>query len=40
VLREPVRDRDPLYREIADHVIDTDSSSPRVIAQRVLAQLP
>jgi shikimate kinase len=31
--------RNPLYREIADHVIDTDSSSPKVIAQRLLAQL-
>ena len=40
VLRELMAVRDPLYREIADHVIDTDSSSPKVIAQRLLAQLP
>jgi shikimate kinase len=40
VLRELFALRDPLYREIADHVIDTDSSSPRVIAQRLLSQLP
>jgi shikimate kinase len=40
VLRQLYEIRDPLYRGIADHVIDTDSSSPRVIAQRLLAQLP
>lgn len=40
VLRELIALRDPLYREIADHVIDTDSSSPKVIAQRLLTQLP
>ena len=39
-LRELIAIRDPLYRQIADHVIDTDSSSPRVIAQRLLQQLP
>jgi shikimate kinase len=39
-LRELITLRDPLYREIADHVIDTDSSSPKVIAQRLLSQLP
>lgn len=40
VLRELMAIRDPLYREIADHVIDTDRSNPRVIARRLLAQLP
>lgn len=40
VLRDLIAVRDPLYRGIADHVIDTDSSSPKVIAQRLLAQLP
>lgn len=40
VLRSLIELRDPLYREIADHVIDTDSSSPKVIAQRLLTQLP
>lgn len=40
VLRELIELRDPLYRSIADHVIDTDSSSPKVIAQRLIAQLP
>jgi shikimate kinase len=39
VLRELIALRDPLYREVADHIIDTDSSSPKVIAQRLLAQL-
>lgn len=40
VLSDLIAVRDPLYRDIADHVIDTDSSSPKVIAQRLLAQLP
>ncbi len=39
VLRELIAVRDPLYREIADHIITTDRSSPKVIAQRLLAQL-
>lgn len=40
VLKNLMAIRDPLYREIADHIIDTDSSSPKVIAQRLLSQLP
>lgn len=39
VLRDLMTVRDPLYREIADHVIDTDGSSPRVVAQRLLQAL-
>ena len=39
VLRELMAVRDPLYREIADHVIDTDRSSPRTIARRLLSQI-
>jgi shikimate kinase len=39
VLRALIAVRDPLYRAIADHVIDTDRSNPRVIARRLLAQL-
>lgn len=35
VLRELMAVRDPLYREIADHVIDTDGCSPRMVAQRL-----
>jgi shikimate kinase len=31
--------RDPLYREIADHVIETDGCSPRTVAQRLVRQL-
>ena len=31
--------RDPLYREIADHVIETDSCSPRTVAQRLVKEL-
>jgi shikimate kinase len=40
VLRELIRTRDPLYREVADLVIESDGSAPRVIAQRILSQLP
>jgi shikimate kinase len=40
VLRELFAARDPLYREVADLVVDSDSSSPRAVAQRVLSQLP
>lgn len=38
-LRRLFTERDPLYREVADLVIDTDSSSPKTVAQRVLASL-
>ena len=38
VLRELMAVRDPLYREIADHVIDTDGCSPRTVAQRLVEQ--
>ena len=40
VLRELVGIRDPLYREVADIVVDTDRSNPRIIARRILGQLP
>lgn len=39
VLRTLMAVRDPLYREIADHVIDTDGCSPRVVAQRLMLAL-
>tara|TARA_R110002110_G_scaffold61225_2_gene172011 strand:+ start:7633 stop:8154 length:522 start_codon:yes stop_codon:yes gene_type:complete len=39
VLRDLMLVRDPLYREIADLVIDTDGSSPRAVAQRLLQAL-
>jgi len=39
VLRELMSVRDPLYREIADHVIDTDGCSPRTVAQKLVREL-
>lgn len=38
-LRRLFAERDPLYRSVADLVIDTDSSSPKTVAQRVLTSL-
>ena len=39
VLRDLMAVRDPLYREIADHVIDTDGCSPRTVAQNLVRDL-
>jgi shikimate kinase len=39
VLRTLMAERDPLYREIADHIIETDSCSPRTVAQRLVREL-
>ncbi|AQA17513.1 shikimate kinase I [Halioglobus japonicus] len=39
VLRDLFAIRDPFYREIADHVIETDGCSPRTVAQRLVKQL-
>tara|TARA_R110000823_G_scaffold125385_9_gene252135 strand:+ start:9714 stop:10190 length:477 start_codon:yes stop_codon:yes gene_type:complete len=39
VLTELMAVRDPLYREIADHIIATDECSPRTVAQRLVGQL-
>ncbi len=39
ILTELMAERDPLYREIADHVIETDSCSPRTVAQRLVREL-
>jgi shikimate kinase len=39
VLRDLFKVRDPLYREIADYVIDTDGCSPRTVAQRLMEAL-
>jgi shikimate kinase len=39
VLKELMAIRDPLYREIADHVIDTDGCSPRTVAQQLVREL-
>jgi len=39
VLRELMAERDPLYREIADHIIETDRCSPKTVAQRLVKEL-
>jgi shikimate kinase len=38
-LRELYRERDPLYREIADVVVDTARQSVQVLARGLLEQL-
>ena len=38
VLSDLMLERDPLYREIADYVIDTDGCSPRTVAQRLVRE--
>lgn len=39
VLRELMAMRDPLYREVADIVIETDERPPRMVVQEILARL-
>lgn len=39
ILRALMEERDPLYREIADHIIETDACSPRIVAQRLVQEL-
>ncbi len=39
VLRELMATRDPLYREIADVIIETDQRPPRMVVQEVLSRL-
>lgn len=39
ILRALMAERDPLYREIADYIIETDSCSPRIVAQRLVQEL-
>lgn len=39
VLRELMAIRDPLYREIADVIIETDQRPPRLVVQEVLDRL-
>ncbi|MEM7294136.1 MAG: shikimate kinase AroK [Pseudomonadota bacterium] len=39
VLRTLMEVRDPLYKEIADHIIETDGCSPRTVAQRLVKEL-
>ncbi len=38
-LKDLMAERDPLYREIADHIIETDQCSPRTVAQRLVEEL-
>tara|TARA_B110000444_G_C18827806_1_gene591349 strand:+ start:1772 stop:2287 length:516 start_codon:yes stop_codon:yes gene_type:complete len=38
VLRELMKTRDSLYREISDYVIDTDGCSPKSVAQKLAAE--
>ena len=39
VLRELLAVRDPLYREIADIVVETDERPPRLVVQEILERL-
>ena len=39
ILRDLMTERDPLYREIADYIIETDTCSPRTVAQRLVREL-
>ncbi len=39
VLRDLLALRDPLYREIADVVIETDERPPRMVVQEILERL-
>ncbi len=39
VLRSLMEVREPLYREIADYIIETDDCSPRTVAQRLVREL-
>ena len=38
-LRELMVERDPLYREIADHIVETDGLSARTVAQQLTRAL-
>ncbi|MOA41559.1 Shikimate kinase 1 [compost metagenome] len=39
VLRDLMEIRDPLYREIADVVVETDERPPRLVVQEILDRL-
>lgn len=39
VIEVLMAERDPLYREVADVVIDTEKRSPKAVAQDIIAQL-
>ena len=40
VLRRLFAIRDPLYRDVADVVVDTDNRNPRTVVREILAALP
>ena len=40
VLVELMSIRDPLYREVADLIIETDERPPRMVVQEILERLP
>ena len=40
VLVELMSKRDPLYREVADLIIETDERPPRMVVQEILERLP
>jgi len=40
VLRRLFAIRDPLYREVADVVVDTDNRNPRMVVREILAAVP
>lgn len=39
VLRELMAKRDPLYREIADLIVDTDQRGPKVVVNAIISRL-
>lgn len=39
ILRDLMALRDPLYREIADVVVETDERPPRLVVQEILERL-
>ncbi len=39
ILRDLMALRDPLYREIADAVVETDERPPRLVVQEILERL-
>lgn len=39
VLRDLMATRDPLYREVADIIIETDERPPRMVVQEILSRL-
>ncbi|WP_460231227.1 shikimate kinase AroK [Aurantivibrio plasticivorans] len=38
-IKELYQRRDPLYREVADHIIDTNAGNPKAVAQSIVSSL-